>query len=96
MSLVFAFQHLALTDFGLSKQNIDSSGGATTFCGERNAPDKNLKSNFIFTVYLFPDRFEWLMYVGVVIGTAEYIAPELLKAQKYGPAVDWWSFGILL
>ena len=25
--------HLALTDFGLSKQNIDSSGGATTFCG---------------------------------------------------------------
>lgn len=53
--------HLALTDFGLSKQNIDSTGGATTFCG-----------------------------------TAEYIAPELLKGQKYGPAVDWWSFGILL
>jgi serine/threonine protein kinase len=53
--------HLALTDFGLSKQNIDSTGGATTFCG-----------------------------------TAEYIAPELLKGQKYGPAVDWWSFGILI
>lgn len=53
--------HLALTDFGLSKQNIDATGGATTFCG-----------------------------------TAEYIAPELLKGQKYGAAVDWWSFGILL
>jgi len=53
--------HLALTDFGLSKQNIDSAGGATTFCG-----------------------------------TAEYIAPELLKGLKYGPPVDWWSFGILL
>jgi tRNA A-37 threonylcarbamoyl transferase component Bud32 len=53
--------HLALTDFGLSKQNIDVTGGATTFCG-----------------------------------TAEYIAPELLKGQKYGAAVDWWSFGILL
>lgn len=53
--------NLALTDFGLSKQNIDSTGGATTFCG-----------------------------------TAEYIAPELLKGQKYGAAVDWWSFGILL
>jgi len=53
--------HIALTDFGLSKQNIDASGGATTFCG-----------------------------------TAEYIAPELLKGQKYGKAVDWWSFGILL
>jgi hypothetical protein len=53
--------HIALTDFGLSKQNIDMTGGATTFCG-----------------------------------TAEYIAPELLKGQKYGAAVDWWSFGILL
>lgn len=53
--------HIALTDFGLSKQNIDITGGATTFCG-----------------------------------TAEYIAPELLKGQKYGAPVDWWSFGILL
>jgi serum/glucocorticoid-regulated kinase 2 len=53
--------NIALTDFGLSKQNIDLTGGATTFCG-----------------------------------TAEYIAPELLKGQKYGAGVDWWSFGILL
>lgn len=59
--LMDSMGHIALTDFGLSKQNIDSSGGATTFCG-----------------------------------TAEYIAPELLNSQKYGKAVDWWSFGILL
>lgn len=25
--------HIALTDFGLSKQDIDKTGGATTFCG---------------------------------------------------------------
>lgn len=53
--------NIALTDFGLSKQNIDSTNGASTFCG-----------------------------------TAEYIAPELLKGMTYGVAVDWWSFGILL
>jgi len=29
-------------------------------------------------------------------GTAEYMAPELIKGQTYGVAVDWWSFGILL
>ena len=29
-------------------------------------------------------------------GTAEYIAPELLRGKRYGAAVDWWSFGILL
>ena len=46
--------HIALTDFGLSKQNVKTEAGATTFCG-----------------------------------TAEYIAPELLRGQSYGAAVDW-------
>ena len=53
--------HIALTDFGLSKMNVDDSRGASTFCG-----------------------------------TAEYIAPELLRGLRYGAMVDWWSFGILL
>ena len=53
--------HVALTDFGLSKQHVKSNDAASTFCG-----------------------------------TAEYIAPELLRGRRYGAAVDWWSFGILL
>lgn len=53
--------HIALTDFGLSKQNVRSQACATTFCG-----------------------------------TAEYLAPELLRGKPYGAPVDWWSFGILL
>jgi len=55
--------HIALTDFGLSKENVTDvfNSQLTTFCG-----------------------------------TAEYIAPELLKGHKYGASVDWWSFGILL
>lgn len=31
-----------------------------------------------------------------ICGTAEYMAPELLRHQPYGKVVDWWSFGILL
>ena len=53
--------HICLTDFGLSKQDMDKSSGALTFCG-----------------------------------TAEYIAPELLKGVAYGVEVDWWSYGILI
>ncbi|CAM9547943.1 unnamed protein product, partial [Heterosigma akashiwo] len=29
-------------------------------------------------------------------GTAEYMAPELVKGQTYTGAVDWWSFGIMV
>ncbi|XP_027843851.2 serine/threonine-protein kinase N2 isoform X2 [Aphis gossypii] len=29
-------------------------------------------------------------------GTPDYMAPEIIKGQKYNQSVDWWSFGILL
>lgn len=29
-------------------------------------------------------------------GTAQYLAPEILKREEYSLAVDWWSLGIVL
>ncbi|OBZ84141.1 Protein kinase C-like 1 [Choanephora cucurbitarum] len=29
-------------------------------------------------------------------GTPEFMAPEILLEHKYGRAVDWWAFGVLL
>lgn len=74
--------HMALTDFGLCKEQRSPDDNTDTFCG-----------------------------------TAEYLAPEVLKGEGplfvspstffpflslilsrsgYGRAVDWWSLGILL
>ncbi|EGR52715.1 uncharacterized protein TRIREDRAFT_119616 [Trichoderma reesei QM6a] len=30
-----------------------------------------------------------------ILGTVEYMAPEVIQGKKYGKAVDWWSFGAL-
>ncbi|KAH7819187.1 putative serine/threonine kinase [Monocercomonoides exilis] len=53
--------HIALTDFGLSKTNINKHRMTNTFCG-----------------------------------TPEYLAPEMLKPDGHGKAVDWWTLGTLL
>lgn len=29
-------------------------------------------------------------------GTPEFMAPEILLGSKYGRAVDWWAFGVLI
>ncbi|KAI9809531.1 MAG: serine/threonine protein kinase psk1 [Phylliscum demangeonii] len=30
-----------------------------------------------------------------ILGTVEYMAPEVVQGRRYGPAVDWWSLGAL-
>lgn len=30
-----------------------------------------------------------------ILGTVDYMAPEVITGQKYGKAVDWWSLGAL-
>ena len=34
--------------------------------------------------------------VSRIIGTPDYIAPELLLRRPHTNAADWWSFGVLL
>ena len=31
-----------------------------------------------------------------VLGTPDYLAPELLLVKKHGPEVDWWALGVCM
>ena len=31
-----------------------------------------------------------------VVGTKEYMAPEIKKRSQYGKEIDWWSIGIMI
>ncbi len=31
-----------------------------------------------------------------MLGTPDYIAPEVILGQGYGQAVDWWAMGVIL
>lgn len=31
-----------------------------------------------------------------VLGTPEYLAPEVLEDNDYGRAVDWWGIGVVM
>lgn len=38
----------------------------------------------------------WRVYSNKLIGTREYLAPEIWDEDWYGVMVDWWAFGCLL
>ncbi|KAI8899337.1 kinase-like domain-containing protein [Globomyces pollinis-pini] len=42
------------------------------------------------------DDFQYGQSTSTFCGTLDYMAPEILAKQKYGLAVDWWAFGVLI
>lgn len=83
--------HLKLTDFGLSRYNIieDHSDRIPTpsFPLSPSAtPPLAFSQNLRASVR---QRFS-------IVGTPDYLAPEVVLGTPHGPTVDWWAVGILL
>ncbi|KAK4794518.1 hypothetical protein SAY86_012512 [Trapa natans] len=83
--------HIKLTDFGLSKVGLINSTdeftgpqvSSTGFLGE----DETLDHHSI-------NREQRQKHS--VVGTPDYLAPEILLGMGHGKTADWWSVGIIL
>lgn len=79
--LMHASGHIVLTDFDLS------------ICSHQKATPRSIIKPYTHCsgVCVEPN-----IICNEQVGTAEYMAPEIIAGENYGPIVDWWSFGILI
>ncbi|XP_068331014.1 probable serine/threonine protein kinase IRE [Pyrus communis] len=83
--------HIKLTDFGLSNVGLisstdDLSGPSVSATGF--VPDDDPKSESS------SERAQRQKHS--VVGTPDYLAPEILLGMGHGATADWWSVGVIL
>jgi len=83
--LVNAKGHLLLTDFGLSsigvlEEQSQQSPTATKHADYPSSSLSALKSGDMPRI----------------VGTPDYLAPEMLLGTGHGPEVDWWALGVMI
>ncbi len=71
--------HIMLTDFDLSKQAATSVNPQVIKKMFSQRPE----------IYSTPE-----LVTNSFVGTAEYIAPEVIKGYGQSSSVDWWTFGM--
>jgi protein-serine/threonine kinase len=76
--------HIKLTDFDLAKISTLPNKSITikNFLSQSNG----------MTVSTINPNFT----CNSLVGTEQYIAPEMIKNEPYTSCVDWWTFGILM
>ncbi|KAD5961100.1 hypothetical protein R6Q59_014085 [Mikania micrantha] len=72
------------------KPRIFSSSKTSNTKTEKNKNNVNLDSRPVLIVE--PTAARSMSFVG----THEYLAPEIIRGDGHGSAVDWWTFGIFL
>jgi serine/threonine protein kinase len=89
MGLMFLHQNkVVYRDLKLSNILLDKHGhvcladmGLSKDIGDNNSKNSGLSSDHGCSSF---------------VGSPAYVAPQILRRQKYGTSVDWWSFGVVL
>ncbi|KZV17816.1 hypothetical protein F511_01625 [Dorcoceras hygrometricum] len=81
--------HIKLTDFGLSKVGLISS------TDDLSRPSSFMENDKPKAAVHSSQQREQRKTLSVV-GTPDYLAPEILLGMEHGATADWWSVGIIL
>lgn len=96
--LVGASGHIKLTDFGLSsgiisKKKIESMKIRLQEVNNVVVPERSMRERRqVFRTLLSQDP----VYAHSVVGSPDYMAPEVLRGENYNHSVDYWSLGCIM
>ncbi|XP_068649519.1 probable serine/threonine protein kinase IRE [Aristolochia californica] len=92
--LIASDGHIKLTDFGLSKVGLidstDDLSGPSVFNSSLIGKDESNSTSTVQTQKREERQKQ------SVVGTPDYLAPEILLGMGHGTTADWWSVGIIL
>lgn len=90
--------HLKLTDFGLSRVAMisDRMGAGASPFGIGGAPNAQKSAQKtpdpLLDIAAEADLEETSERI---VGTPDYLSPEILLGRRHGMAVDWWALGVI-
>lgn len=91
-NIVFdAAGHIRLLDFGLCKH--DPHQPLATELGDKAEPTE---PGHVEVARRAPRHIPVRAQLQSVVGTPDYVAPEVYRKEPYGKECDWWSVGIIM
>lgn len=85
--------HILLADFGLAEQLPSVDEGASPLIEAVKVSEKQTSTTKISSTR---ETSSLLVGEREIVGTVEYMAPEIFNAPAYGRSVDYWALGLIL